>query len=104
VFIEIEDLRDEPLHVHHTYGVGELAFEREDAVLAEVVGPAALLLLGERVALNFLMRLSGVATRTRRFVEAVQPHQAKIVDTRKTTPGWRVLEKYAVPAPPGDAR
>ena len=65
-------------------------------VLAEVVGPAALLLLGERVALNFLMRLSGIATRTRAFVEAVAPHHALIVDTRKTTPGWRVLEKYAV--------
>jgi nicotinate-nucleotide pyrophosphorylase (carboxylating) len=65
-------------------------------VLAAVVGPAALLLLGERVALNFLMRLSGIATRTRAFVAAVQPHPARIVDTRKTTPGWRVLEKYAV--------
>jgi nicotinate-nucleotide pyrophosphorylase (carboxylating) len=65
-------------------------------VLAEVVGPAALLLLGERVALNFLMRLSGIATWTRAFVAALQPHQARIVDTRKTTPGWRVLEKYAV--------
>ena len=73
---------------------GELV--KPKTVLAEVVGPAALLLLGERVALNFLMRLSGIATWTRRFVEAVQPHQARIVDTRKTTPGWRVLEKYAV--------
>jgi nicotinate-nucleotide pyrophosphorylase (carboxylating) len=65
-------------------------------VLAKVVGPAVLLLLGERVALNFLMRLSGIATRTRAFIQAVQPHPARIVDTRKTTPGWRVLEKYAV--------
>ncbi len=65
-------------------------------VLAAVVGPAALVLLGERVALNFLMRLSGIATWTRRFLEAVQPHPARLVDTRKTTPGWRVLEKYAV--------
>ena len=65
-------------------------------VLASVAGPAALLLLGERVALNFLMRLSGIATWTRRFVTAVQPHPARIVDTRKTMPGWRVLEKYAV--------
>ncbi len=65
-------------------------------VLATVTGPAALLLLGERVALNFLMRLSGIATWTRRFVMAVQPHPARIVDTRKTMPGWRVLEKYAV--------
>jgi nicotinate-nucleotide pyrophosphorylase (carboxylating) len=73
---------------------GELV--KAKTVLVKVVGPAALLLLGERVALNFLMRLSGIATWTRRFVEAIHPHQARIVDTRKTTPGWRVLEKYAV--------
>jgi nicotinate-nucleotide pyrophosphorylase (carboxylating) len=65
-------------------------------VLAAVVGPAGLLLLGERVALNFLMRLSGIATWTKAFVDAVSPHEALIVDTRKTTPGWRALEKYAV--------
>lgn len=69
---------------------------RPQTVLARVYGPAERLLLGERVALNFLMRLSGIATWTRRFVEAVQPYPARIVDTRKTTPGWRVLEKYAV--------
>ena len=67
-----------------------------EAVLAAVVGPAGLLLLGERVALNFLMRLSGIATWTKAFVDAVSPHKALIVDTRKTTPGWRALEKYAV--------
>jgi nicotinate-nucleotide pyrophosphorylase (carboxylating) len=65
-------------------------------VLAKVSGPTALLLMGERVALNFLMRLSGIATWTRRFVEAIRPYPAQIVDTRKTTPGWRTLEKYAV--------
>ncbi|MDD3580082.1 MAG: carboxylating nicotinate-nucleotide diphosphorylase [Desulfobacca sp.] len=65
-------------------------------ILATVTGPAGLILMGERVALNFVMRLSGIATHTRRFVEAVQPYPVRIVDTRKTTPGWRVLEKYAV--------
>lgn len=64
--------------------------------LATVIGPAGLLLMGERVALNFLMRLSGIATLTRRFVDAVRAYPVQIVDTRKTTPGWRVLEKYAV--------
>ncbi len=73
---------------------GELVTAK--TILATVTGPANLLLLGERVALNFLMRLSGIATWTRRFVMAVQPHPARIVDTRKTMPGWRVLEKYAV--------
>jgi nicotinate-nucleotide pyrophosphorylase (carboxylating) len=64
--------------------------------LAVVTGPAASLLTGERTALNFLQRLSGIATLTRRFVEAVRGTKAVICDTRKTTPGWRHLEKYAV--------
>ncbi|AEB09986.1 carboxylating nicotinate-nucleotide diphosphorylase [Desulfobacca acetoxidans] len=76
--------------------VAEGEVVRPKTVLASVVGPAVLLLMGERVALNFLMRLSGIATWTRQFVEAVQLSAAQIVDTRKTTPGWRVLEKYAV--------
>ncbi|MDI6699368.1 MAG: carboxylating nicotinate-nucleotide diphosphorylase [Candidatus Saccharicenans sp.] len=64
--------------------------------LAEVRGPAASLLKGERTALNFLQRLSGVASLTRLFVEAIRGTRARILDTRKTTPGWRLLEKYAV--------
>jgi nicotinate-nucleotide pyrophosphorylase (carboxylating) len=63
---------------------------------AEVSGPARGILTGERVALNFLQRLSGIATRTRSCVEAVKGTGAKITDPRKTTPGLRVLEKYAV--------
>lgn len=65
-------------------------------VLAEAQGNARSLLAAERVALNFLQRLSGIATLTARFVEAVEGTQARIVDTRKTTPGLRFLEKYAV--------
>ena len=65
-------------------------------VLMRVRGPARALLTGERVALNFVQRLSGVATLTARFVEAVAGTRARILDTRKTTPGWRQLEKYAV--------
>ena len=64
--------------------------------LATLSGPAASLLVAERLALNFLQQLSGVATLTARFVAAVQGHRCRIVDTRKTTPGLRVLEKYAV--------
>ncbi len=64
-------------------------------VVAEVVGPAPALLTAERTALNFLQRMSGVATLTRRFVEAVQGTGATICDTRKTIPGWRRLDKYA---------
>jgi nicotinate-nucleotide pyrophosphorylase (carboxylating) len=66
------------------------------AVLAEVTGPAAGMLQGERVALNFVQRLSATATLTRRFVEEVEGTGAVILDTRKTTPGLRELEKYAV--------
>jgi nicotinate-nucleotide pyrophosphorylase (carboxylating) len=69
---------------------------RRGEVLAWLKGDAASLLQGERVALNLLQRLSGVATLTARFVEAVEGTGATIVDTRKTTPGLRALEKYAV--------
>jgi nicotinate-nucleotide pyrophosphorylase (carboxylating) len=65
-------------------------------VLARLTGPVASILTGERVALNFLQRLSGIATFTRTMVTQVEGSTAALVDTRKTTPGWRVLEKYAV--------
>jgi nicotinate-nucleotide pyrophosphorylase (carboxylating) len=65
-------------------------------VVARLAGPLRGLLTAERVALNFLCRLSGIATLTSRYVEAVALYPAVILDTRKTTPGWRALEKYAV--------
>lgn len=71
------------------------AFHQGDK-LARVKGPTAVLLKGERTALNFLQHLCGVATVTRRFVEAVAGTRTEILDTRKTTPGLRLLEKYAV--------
>ena len=64
--------------------------------LATIVGPLRSILTAERVVLNFLQRLCGIATTTRKFVRAVQGTKAKIYDTRKTMPGWRLLEKYAV--------
>jgi nicotinate-nucleotide pyrophosphorylase (carboxylating) len=67
-----------------------------DQTLMRVRGPARALLSAERVALNFVQRLSGVATLTREFVEAVKGTRAQILDTRKTTPGWRRFEKFAV--------
>ena len=66
------------------------------AVVAEIAGRARAILTGERIALNLLGRLSGVATMTRRFVDLVAGTRAKIADTRKTTPGLRALERYAV--------
>jgi nicotinate-nucleotide pyrophosphorylase (carboxylating) len=65
-------------------------------VVARIEGPAAGLLTAERTLLNLLGRLSGIATLTARYVDAVQGTKAQIYDTRKTTPGWRRLEKYAV--------
>lgn len=69
--------------------------ERGD-VIAQIEGPAVGVLEGERVALNLIQRLSGIATKTARFVDAVKGTKARITDTRKTTPGLRVIEKYAV--------
>jgi nicotinate-nucleotide pyrophosphorylase (carboxylating) len=69
---------------------------KDGEILAEVKGKAASLLKAERTALNFLQRLSGISTLTRAFVQEVSGTKAVILDTRKTTPGWRYLEKYAV--------
>ena len=69
---------------------------RAGAALLKISGPARPILTGERVTLNFIQRLSGVATLTAKFVEAVQGTGAQILETRKTTPGWRRFEKYAV--------
>jgi len=71
--------------------------EAEDVVL-RLRGPMRALLTGERLTLNFLGRLSGVATSTRRFMDRVAGTGARVIDTRKTTPGWRSLEKAAVVA------
>ena len=64
--------------------------------LARVLGPVRSILAGERTALNFLQRLSGVASLTRQYVDRIAGLPCRILDTRKTTPGWRFLEKYAV--------
>jgi nicotinate-nucleotide pyrophosphorylase (carboxylating) len=65
-------------------------------VIAEVKSSIRSLLIGERTALNFLQRLSGIATHVRNFIEMIDHKHIRLVDTRKTIPGWRVLEKYAV--------
>jgi nicotinate-nucleotide pyrophosphorylase (carboxylating) len=78
--------------------VGDGAVVERGALLAEVSGPSRAVLTGERVALNVLGHLSGVATVTRGIVDAVAGTRARVVCTRKTTPGMRALEKYAVRA------
>src|SRR5206468_5055604 len=76
--------------------VEEGSFDARRRVVAQITGPAAAILTGERTALNFLQRLSGVATASRRAADLVADTPARVIDTRKTTPGLRVLEKYAV--------
>ena len=84
-------------HPHAEEGVW-----RDGGLVAELAGPARAILAGERVALNFLGRLSGIATLTARYVSAVEGTRARILDTRKTTPGLRTLEKQAVVAGGGE--
>lgn len=86
---------DPDLRFHPHVAEGEW---RDAGPVAEVAGRAASILTGERTALNFLGRLSGIATLTARYVAAVEGTGARILDTRKTTPGLRVLEKQAVRA------
>lgn len=64
--------------------------------LADIVGPARYVLMGERVALNYIQRMSGIATETNKYQKAIGDYKAKIVDTRKTTPLFRAFEKYSV--------
>lgn len=80
------------VHFHH----GDGARLEPGTEVAEVTGPTRSLLIGERTALNFVQRLSGVATLARAAADAVSGTSARVVDTRKTTPGFRVLEKAAV--------
>jgi nicotinate-nucleotide pyrophosphorylase (carboxylating) len=90
VFLEL----DSAVHMEYLVRDGDVA--PKDAVLATIGGPARAILTGERTALNFLAHLSGIATLTHRFVERLAGTKARIRDTRKTTPGLRLLEKYAV--------
>ena len=64
--------------------------------IADISGKARFILIGERTALNYIQRMSGIATETNKYQKAIAPHKAKIVDTRKTTPNFRMFEKYSV--------
>lgn len=81
--------------VHLDILVEEGAYLPANTVIATVTGPALALLSGERTALNFIQRMSGVATKTRQYVDRLAGTNARILDTRKTIPGWRLLDKYA---------
>lgn len=96
VFIRVMQTVDLRLVVRPLSLEGQLMTPGEQ--LAEISGPTRSLLTAERTALNFLQRLSGIATATARYVKAIEGTNARIVDTRKTVPGHRVLDKYAVRA------
>jgi nicotinate-nucleotide pyrophosphorylase (carboxylating) len=85
-------------HIAFEAHVADGAAVARGAVLATVAGPARALLTAERTALNLLCRMSGVATHTRAWADALAGTKARVLDTRKTTPGLRILEKYAVRA------
>ncbi len=78
------------------FDVSDGAKVKSGTVFGRATGPALSLLRGERVALNFMQRMTGVSTQTNRFAVLLQGSKTKIVDTRKTLPGWRELDKYAV--------
>lgn len=78
------------------WDMGDGAVVEPGQSVGTLQGPAAGLLTGERLALNLMQRMSGIATATRRMVDAAKPHGAKILDTRKTVPGLRLLDKWAV--------
>ncbi|HLV81588.1 MAG TPA: carboxylating nicotinate-nucleotide diphosphorylase [Chthonomonadaceae bacterium] len=94
VVAEVYSQVDPPVAVE--FEIEDGAVVQPDSVLCRVRGLARGILTGERVALNFVQRLSGIATLTARFVALVAGTKTRIVDTRKTTPGLRTLEKYAV--------
>jgi len=91
---EILKCYDEKLKLRAPINDGESA--HVGSKLGTIEGPLRPMLSAERVMLNFLQRLSGIATTTRQYVNAIQGTKARIYDTRKTMPGWRILEKYAV--------
>ncbi|MBZ5587746.1 MAG: carboxylating nicotinate-nucleotide diphosphorylase [Acidobacteriia bacterium] len=93
-FVAAFEFLDQRCTVEPSHGDGDGVASGDQA--AVVHGPARAVLAAERTALNFVTRLSGIATLTRRFVDAVAGTSCTVLDTRKTTPGWRALEKHAV--------
>lgn len=94
VAAEILRILDPDVNFRKLVSDGDRVHRGQEVATAE--GEARSILTAERTALNFLQRLSGIATMTSEYVRAASGYSAKIIDTRKTTPGWRVLEKYAV--------
>lgn len=94
VFKTVFETLSDKINIHFYFKDGD-KIKKGDKI-ADIEGPAKYLLMGERVALNYIQRMSGIATETKKYQDAISPYMAKIVDTRKTTPNFRVFEKYSV--------
>ena len=94
VFKTVYRLLSEDIKIDFHFKDGDLI--KKGDKLADISGPAKELLIGERLSLNYIQRMSGIATETRKYQDAISPYNAKIVDTRKTTPNFRMFEKYSV--------
>ena len=94
VFRQVFSVLSDKVSVKTFFSDGD--FVDKNTSLAEVSGPARAVLTGERTALNYMQRMCGIATQTRRFQQAIEPYEARVTDTRKNTPGFRMFEKYSV--------
>ncbi len=94
VFKTVYELLSDKIEINFHFKDGDI-IKKSDKI-ADISGPAKELLMGERVALNYIQRMSGIATETYKYQNAIKPYPAKIVDTRKTTPNFRAFEKYSV--------
>lgn len=94
VFKRVYEILSEDVKIKFYYKDGDLI--KKGDKIADLEGPAKDLLMGERLALNYIQRMSGIATETKRYQDAIKPYKAKVADTRKTTPNFRAFEKYAV--------
>jgi nicotinate-nucleotide pyrophosphorylase (carboxylating) len=94
IFIKTFKILSHEISIHKNFEDGD--FVTKGATIATLKGPAREILIAERTALNYMQRMSGIATATRKFQEAIKPYNARVTDTRKNTPGFRYFEKYAV--------
>ena len=94
VFKTVFEMLSKDIKINFHFKDGDLI--KKGDKIADIEGPAKYLLMGERTALNYIQRMSGIATETRKYQDAIGDYPAKIVDTRKTTPNFRAFEKYSV--------
>lgn len=94
VFKQVFSVLSEDVKVTTFYTDGDIV--EKNTTLAEIKGPARAVLTGERTALNYMQRMCGIATQTKKYQDAIAPYSARVTDTRKNTPGFRMFEKYSV--------